>query len=339
MASHRSCVGSDRDRYSPLTGDAVVVVDCAAPDLPSLRPNPLAVVIGVDRAGVCPAVVAGHFDVLLSTAADPSAPWIGVADVDAAAAGLAEAVRARPVAAVLLCRLLRMQDEAKLAGAGFAAALERESLAYSTLLGGAEFAGWLAERGDETDAGHPIPELPLATVYADVGPGVTLTLADPANRNAISAPMRDALHAALANALDDPGQPRVTIRGEGRCFSVGGHLPEFGSARDLAVAHLIRIQRNCALLLDALGERASVELHGACIGSGLEIFAACADVVASPDAWFQLPELAMGLIPGAGGTATVTRRTGRHRAAWLMLTGKRIDARQALDWGLVDRIG
>ncbi|HVT34396.1 MAG TPA: enoyl-CoA hydratase/isomerase family protein, partial [Nevskiaceae bacterium] len=76
----------------------------------------------------------------------------------------------------------------------------------------------------------------------------------------------------------------------------------------------------------------------ACIGSGAEFPAFAAHVTASEDAWFQLPELDFGLIPGAGGTVSIARRVGRQRTAWLVLSGKRIDAQRALDWGLVDRV-
>jgi enoyl-CoA hydratase/carnithine racemase len=95
---------------------------------------------------------------------------------------------------------------------------------------------------------------------------------------------------------------------------------------------------NCARLLHDLGERASVHLHGACIGAGLEIPAAAQRRIATPDAWFQLPELRMGLIPGAGGTVFVPRAIGRHRTAWLVLSGKRITAKQALLLGLIHAI-
>jgi enoyl-CoA hydratase/carnithine racemase len=61
-------------------------------------------------------------------------------------------------------------------------------------------------------------------------------------------------------------------------------------------------------------------------------------VVASEDAWFQLPELSMGLIPGAGGTLSLPRRIGRQRTAWLALSGARLDAATALRWRLVDAI-
>ena len=61
-------------------------------------------------------------------------------------------------------------------------------------------------------------------------------------------------------------------------------------------------------------------------------------VLAAPDTRIRLPEVAMGLVPGAGGTVSIPRRIGRHRTAWLALTGAEIGADQALAWGLVDRI-
>jgi enoyl-CoA hydratase/carnithine racemase len=61
-------------------------------------------------------------------------------------------------------------------------------------------------------------------------------------------------------------------------------------------------------------------------------------VVAAPDTKIGLPEVGMGLIPGAGGTVSLPRRVGRHRTAWLALTRDTIDAPTALDWGLVDAI-
>jgi enoyl-CoA hydratase/carnithine racemase len=60
--------------------------------------------------------------------------------------------------------------------------------------------------------------------------------------------------------------------------------------------------------------------------------------VARPDTVIGLPEVAMGLIPGAGGTVSLPRRIGRHRTAWLALTGRTIDAPTAREWGLVDEI-
>src|SRR3546814_1121314 len=72
---------------------------------------------------------------------------------------------------------------------------------------------------------------PYTTLFRS-GDRLLLTLDDPANRNAMSAAMRDALYEALANALDDPSRPAVLIQCAGKCFSTGGALAEFGTAQD-----------------------------------------------------------------------------------------------------------
>jgi enoyl-CoA hydratase/carnithine racemase len=96
---------------------------------------------------------------------------------------------------------------------------------------------------------------------------------------------------------------------------------------------------SCARALDALGVRGAAHLHGACVGSGIEVAAAAHRRIAHGDAWFQLPEVTMGLIPGAGGTVTIARAIGRHRTLWMLLSAKRIGAQQALRWGLIHAIG
>jgi enoyl-CoA hydratase/carnithine racemase len=81
-----------------------------------------------------------------------------------------------------------------------------------------------------------------------------------------------------------------------------------------------------------------VVIQGGAVGSGLEFAAAAQEIVAAESAFFRLPEVAMGLIPGAGGTVTVARRVGWQRACYVALTGSRLRARTALAWGLVDRL-
>ncbi|MFN3819330.1 enoyl-CoA hydratase/isomerase family protein [Blastomonas sp.] len=317
------------DRFSAL-GDVPVIIQ----DVPGWEPPgpPIqAVCIGVDRAGALPAVDPARFDLLLTIAPRAPAPWVSIAPdrLDEHLRTLEAAVRGWPVAATALCAVLRITQAMP-----FGDALAVESYAYSALLGGSEFRRWHSARGAlAIPAAHD--ELVLIERDADV---VTLTLNDPGSCNAMTAAMRDALHAALTGILDDPSEPRLVLRGAGRCFSTGGALGEFGSAGDLAQAHVIRTLRSCAALLDAIGERAKVCLHGACVGSGLEIPAAARHRAATQDAWFQLPELRMGLIPGAGGTASVARAIGRHRTAWMVLSGKRLSATQALAWGLIHEI-
>jgi enoyl-CoA hydratase/carnithine racemase len=102
------------------------------------------------------------------------------------------------------------------------------------------------------------------------------------------------------------------------------------------VAHEIRTTRSPGLLLDALGDKCVAFVHGACVGAGIELPAFCRRVEAAADTTFQLPEVSMGLIPGAGGTASIPRRIGRQRTAYLAVSGKTIDARTAHRIGLVD---
>lgn len=289
-----------------------------------------AIVVAVDRGGRVPETDPAMCDAMVTTALDPPAPWVGIdaRRFEAQLETVRRAVAQAPVAAAILVRLLHRSE-----ALSFDDALHGESLAYSTLLGGGEFARWLAGRKPMPGAG-PAPRVK----YERYGDAVRLTLRDAASRNAMTAGMRDALCEALTNVLDDPSLPRVTLTGEGKCFSTGGHLPEFGTQRDLALAHAVRMARSPARLLHCLGPRAEVALHGACIGSGIEIAAAAARRVGAADTFIQLPELRMGLIPGAGGTVTLPRAIGRHRTAWLALGGFRLGARQALAWGLLDEI-
>ncbi len=236
---------------------------------------------------------------------------------------------AAPFAAATLVQVLRAS-----ASLGVAAGLAVESLAYAALQAGPEHARWLRDRG--VPRGAPPADTPTVRI-ARGGQDLIATLARPERHNAFSARMRDELAAALMLVVAEPDCALV-LRGEGPSFCSGGDLDEFGTRPDPATAHLIRTTRSPARLLAEVGARTRVELHGACIGAGIELAAYAATVVARPDAFVQLPEIAMGLIPGAGGTVSLPRRIGRQRTALLALTGRRLDATTARDWGLVDRV-
>ena len=207
-----------------------------------------------------------------------------------------------------------------------------ESATYSMLLAGSEFASWLRQRG----APRPADDRKRIRL-ARTDDTLTIALARPARRNAMDALMRDALVEALAIAEADP-LLQVELRAEGPAFSAGGDLDEFGSAGDVGEAHLIRTLRSPARLLHALRDRATARLHGACVGAGIEVPAAAGRVVAKAGAFFRLPEVSMGLIPGAGGTVTIPRRIGRQRACWMAICGADVDVETALAWGLVDAV-
>ncbi len=132
--------------------------------------------------------------------------------------------------------------------------------------------------------------------------------------------------------------PSVVLRGNGPSFCSGGDLDEFGIRPDPATAHITRLACSPARLVHHLGQRIEAHIHGSTLGGGIEIAAFASHVVAHPDTVVALPEIGLGLIPGAGGTVSLTRRMGRQRAAALGLTGRTIDAATAQDWGLVDEI-
>ena len=150
--------------------------------------------------------------------------------------------------------------------------------------------------------------------------------------------LRDELYAALSIAIIDDSVDSVVFRGNGPSFCSGGDLGEFGSRSDPATAHITRLARSPARLIHQLGGRIEVHTHGSTLGGGIEMAAFASHVVAHPDTIVALPEIGLGLIPGAGGTVSLTRRIGRQRTAALGLTGRSIDAATALDWGLVDEI-
>jgi len=314
--------------WSVLTGTPVLAIEATQPDEADVPadvvrrtvrvlgtlPCPSVVVIG-ERPSVRLQAVLDAFDVVVTTRAD----------LDAVVA----AVTRTPFAAATLVHVLR-------AGATLAvdAALTLESLGYATLQAGPEHAHWLAAR----PAASPVTAEDGDPVRVErERDRLVVTLDRPARHNAFSARMRDALCAALALAQAEPDLP-VVLRGAGPSFSSGGDLDEFGTRPDPTTAHLVRMTRSPARQLAAIAPRLRAEVQGACIGAGSELAAFAGRVSAMPDAFFQLPEVAMGLIPGAGGTASIARRIGRQRTAWLALTGARIDTATALAWGLIDAV-
>lgn len=255
--------------------------------------------------------------------------------LEEAVAGLRDAVAYSPRAAVACGQLVRQTAAiAPQPKAGTTAALAAEAAAYSLLLGGPEFARWLGERG--APRGRKPSAEPVRVVRED--DKLVITLDDPERRNAFSARLREALLDALAVAEGDDAVESVELRGSGPAFCAGGDLDEFGRAEDLVAAYLVRLARAPWRVIDRIAPKVTVYAHGACIGAGTEITAYAGRVIAAPDAYFALPEVRMGLVPGAGGSVSVPRRIGRWRAAWLMLTGTRLPAPVAVRWGLADSI-
>jgi hypothetical protein len=310
------------ETYSPLESRPFLCVD-----LDSADADVEAAQLGAlrDWLGRCPCPT-----IALAAASHPLAGAFDMALADMRELErIAANIRHAPQAALVLVQVLRSTETLPAA-----AALPIESLGYATLQTGPEFRRWLAQRTLPAVIAEDAPPLELRRE----GPQLQLRLNRPANRNAIDVGLRDALCEALQLAVADPAIERIHIAGNGSCFSIGGALEEFGSIGDGSVAHAIRSVRLPARLLAQCAQRLEFHVHSACIGAGAEIPAFGARVTASRNAFFQLPELQFGLIPGAGGCISIPRRIGRQRTAYMALSMKRIPAATALEWGLIDAI-
>lgn len=312
--------------------DPIVVVDLdgadwsqAASAVAALRDRRTTVLVGVASAPL-PEVAAPLLELLTCTLAPggPGRTWVAPADDDLDR--IRATVAGAPYAAVTLAGLLAMTARASVTDG-----LAMESLAYSMLLSGPEFAAWRVGVPRKDVALHADPVL----LDRD-GDTLELTLNRPERHNAFGHGLRDGLLAGLEIAELDDSIREVVVRGNGRSFCSGGDLDEFGTTPDVAAAHLVRLQQSAGHAVRRLGSRVRFVVHGACIGAGVEIPSFAARVEARADAYFRLPELSMGLVPGAGGTVSITHRIGPWRTAYLALVDRPVDVGTALAWGLVD---
>ncbi len=249
------------------------------------------------------------------------------ADLPALQAVVTEA----PIAAVVLDAVLR-QTEHLTPARGLAA----EAHAYGALLAGKEFARWREANPTDSTPGSADPASRPRVRATREDDRLEIVLDHPEVHNAFDAAMRDELCGALDIARADPDLA-VRLSGAGPSFCAGGALWEFGVTEPASTIPIRRLRSPTARLLE-LGARAEVRLHGACVGAGIEMGAAAGRVVAAPDAIARLPEVSMGLIPGAGGTVSLVQRIGRHATARLALCGHAVDASEMLALGLVDEI-
>jgi hypothetical protein len=250
---------------------------------------------------------------------------------DDAGALIADRVAANPQAASVLCQLLRGSGDLDVVSG-----LLAESLAYATLQAGPEFKRWVAAR---RVVPGPAPAPSSSAVVLDRADDVlSIRLDRPDVHNALGLDMRDGLVEAFDLVAADPSILSVRLSGAGASFCSGGDLREFATTPDPATGHAVRSLRSPARSLARVADRVRVTVQGASVGAGVELAAFAWAVDAHPDASFRLPEVAMGLVPGSGGTVSLPRRIGRHRTAWLALSGTTIDAATAQAWGLVDRL-
>lgn len=167
---------------------------------------------------------------------------------------------------------------------------------------------------------------------ARIGAVLEVVLADPPV-NALGAGVRLGLAQALDLAEAD-GSAAVVIRGEGGLFSAGADIGEFGKEKRAAVLSLGALCRR----VEMLEKPVVVLLSGAALGGGLELALAAHLRLAEERVQLALPEVLLGLLPGAGGTQRLPRLVGAAMALDLMLSGRVIGAAEAVAMGIVDRV-
>ncbi|WP_420446386.1 enoyl-CoA hydratase/isomerase family protein [Candidatus Poriferisodalis sp.] len=162
----------------------------------------------------------------------------------------------------------------------------------------------------------------------------TITLLHPP-LNIYDLEMRDGLIEAITAVRDVPDVRCVVLAAEGKHFSAGADLSEFGTAESIFEARQIRWDRDPWLPLVNLPVPTLCALHGYALGSGLEMSLLCDLRIASTDAILGLPEVKLGMLPAAGGTQSLTAAIGPTAVLPLVLSGRSIDAVEAQRLGIV----
>ena len=176
-------------------------------------------------------------------------------------------------------------------------------------------------------------------MYSKSGAVAHIVLNRPRMMNAYNVQMRDELFVTLEAVRDDPDVRVAVISGAGeRAFCAGADLTEFGTAPSLAIARQVRWERDIWGLFLSLGKPLIAAMRGYVIGSGVEIACLCDIRIAADSAQFAMPEVALGMIPAAGGTQTLRRVVGASRALEMILSNRRIGAEEARRMGLAHSI-
>ena len=172
-----------------------------------------------------------------------------------------------------------------------------------------------------------------AVNYAKADDVAILEIANPPV-NALSLAVREGLMEGLARASADAGVVAVVICGADGIFPAGADINEIASGLALRAPMILDVQAR----MEAAGKPLVAALEGNALGGGFELALTCHWRVATPAATVGLPEVKLGLIPGAGGTQRFTRLAGPQAALEAITSGAQLPAARALDLGLIDRI-
>jgi len=161
----------------------------------------------------------------------------------------------------------------------------------------------------------------MTTDYAVQGPVAVLTLNNPPV-NGLGLATRQALTDGLARALADAAVKAIVITGAGKAFSGGADIKEFGSPKALQEPNLLSV----ILALEASTKPIVAAIHTVCMGGGTELALGCHYRIAAPGCKMALPEVKLGLLPGAGGTQRLPRALGVEPALNMIVSGEPVNS-------------
>ena len=169
------------------------------------------------------------------------------------------------------------------------------------------------------------------TDYA-VEDGIAVITLDSPPVNALGATVRDGIAAAMPKAVDDAAVSAIVLICAGRTFIAGADISEFGKPPKGASLHEV------LTLMEGASKPIVAAIHGTALGGGLEVALTCHYRVAVPSAKLGLPEVKLGLLPGAGGTQRLPRIVGAAKALDMVTSGTPVSAKVAAETGLVDEL-
>ncbi|WP_288458946.1 enoyl-CoA hydratase/isomerase family protein, partial [uncultured Sphingomonas sp.] len=161
---------------------------------------------------------------------------------------------------------------------------------------------------------------------------ILVIISDSPPVNALGAAVRDGLEAGVKEGVADASIAAMVLRCDGRTFFAGADITEFGKPPKGASLHEV------IDMMDASPKPIVAAIHGTALGGGCEVALACHYRVAVPSAKLGLPEVKLGLLPGAGGTQRLPRVVGVKAALEMIAIGDPIPAQKAADVGLVDKV-
>jgi len=171
-----------------------------------------------------------------------------------------------------------------------------------------------------------------AVTDLSVDDGIAVVTLNSPPVNALSAPVRDGLAEAFRRAIADPAARAIVLVCEGKTFIAGADISEFG--KKPSGASLFEVQD----IIENSPKATIAAIHGTALGGGLEVALCCHFRVGVPSARCGLPEVNIGLLPGAGGTQRLPRIAGVEKALEMVTSGQHVPAKECLAMGLLDDI-